>query len=115
MGGVGAGAGGVVLVEGEQGIGKSALLRAGLDGAAAGCRVLWAAAGELEQPIPLGLMAERLGAAVPEPAGAVTPAGAGGFAGDAGLARMPRMLAGAARLRAVWPVVPGTPGLARPS
>ena len=39
--GVSAGIGGVVLVEGEQGIGKSSVLRAGLAGAeAAGCRVL---------------------------------------------------------------------------
>ncbi len=50
LAGVSAGVGGVVLVEGEQGIGKSSVLRAGLAGAeAAGCRVLWAAADELGQ------------------------------------------------------------------
>ena len=39
---VAAGVGGILLVSGEQGIGKSALLRAGFSGgAAAGCRVVW--------------------------------------------------------------------------
>jgi ABC-type transport system involved in cytochrome c biogenesis ATPase subunit len=39
--GLSAGVGGVALVEGEQGIGKSSVLRAGLAGAeAGGCRVL---------------------------------------------------------------------------
>src|SRR5262249_22099053 len=49
-----AGVGGVLLVSGEQGIGKSALLRAGFAGAGgAGCRVLWGAADELDQMFPL--------------------------------------------------------------
>ena len=43
-----AGTGGAVLVEGEQGIGKTELLRAGLAGAAdLGCRVVWGTADEL--------------------------------------------------------------------
>ena len=59
---VSAGVGGVVLVEGEQGIGKTSVLRAGLAGAeAAGCRVLWGAADELRQRMPLQLMMDCLG------------------------------------------------------
>lgn len=51
---VAAGHGGRVLVEGEPGAGKSALLAVVTDEAARlGCRVLTGAAGELEQPIPL--------------------------------------------------------------
>jgi DNA-binding CsgD family transcriptional regulator len=104
---VAAGTGGVVLVEGEQGIGKSALLRAGLDQAgAAGCRVLWAAADELEQCFPLRLMEDALGAAPAglEPAGTLTAA-AGVFAGNPVLAEVERMLARVDRLCAVSPVV----------
>jgi len=57
-----AGAGGVVLVEGEPGIGKTALLRAGLGGAAdAGCRLGWAAGDEFLQRLPLRLMADCVG------------------------------------------------------
>jgi DNA-binding CsgD family transcriptional regulator/tetratricopeptide (TPR) repeat protein len=56
-----AGVGGVVLVTGEQGVGKSSLLRAGLKGAEGRrCRVLWGAADELGQRIPLWLMADCL-------------------------------------------------------
>jgi DNA-binding CsgD family transcriptional regulator len=59
--GVSAGVGGVVLVAGEQGIGKSSLLRAGFAGAVdAGCKVFWGAADELGQKFPLHLMAECL-------------------------------------------------------
>jgi DNA-binding CsgD family transcriptional regulator len=54
-----AGVGGAVLVEGEQGIGKTTLLRASL-AAAAGCQVTWAAADELGQDLPLGLITECL-------------------------------------------------------
>ena len=59
LAGVKGGVGGVVLVAGEQGVGKSSLLRAGL-GEAEGqeCRVLWGAADELGQRIPLWLMGE---------------------------------------------------------
>jgi DNA-binding CsgD family transcriptional regulator/tetratricopeptide (TPR) repeat protein len=59
---VAAGTGAAILVEGEQGIGKTEVLRAGLAEAAdLGCRVLWGAADELGQQFPLALMAECLG------------------------------------------------------
>src|SRR5690242_12988860 len=61
--GVSAGVGGVLLVAGEQGVGKSALLREGLaEASMAGCRVGWAAADELGQRFPLQLMVDCLGA-----------------------------------------------------
>jgi hypothetical protein len=50
-----AGVGGAVLVEGEQGIGKTALLRQGLSAAAENCTLAWATADELGQRFPLGL------------------------------------------------------------
>ena len=108
LAGAGAGVGGLLVVAGEQGIGKSSLLRAGLEGGAAGCRVLRAAADELGRPIPLRLMEECLGAAVPDPVpgpgGALTTA-AGVFGGDAVMAGVERMLARVDRLCAVSPVV----------
>jgi DNA-binding CsgD family transcriptional regulator len=56
------GVGGVLLVTGEQGIGKSALLREGLAGAvAAGCRMGWGVGDELTMGLPLRVMAECLG------------------------------------------------------
>ena len=59
---VSAGVGGVLLVAGEQGVGKSALLREGLaEASVAGCRVGWAAADELGQGFPLQLMVDCLG------------------------------------------------------
>ncbi len=86
LAGVIAGVGGSVLVEGEQGIGKTSLLRQALPGQAlpgqalpgqalpgqaqpgqaqpAGadrCRVAWATADELGQQFPLGLMADCFG------------------------------------------------------
>ncbi len=49
-----AGTGRAVLVEGEPGIGKSALVRATADDAvAAGCQMFWAACDELSQAFPL--------------------------------------------------------------
>jgi ABC-type transport system involved in cytochrome c biogenesis ATPase subunit len=64
LSGLAAGTGGVVLVEGEQGIGKSAVLRAGLAGAAgAGIKTGWAAADELTRRFPLRLMTDCLQAA----------------------------------------------------
>jgi DNA-binding CsgD family transcriptional regulator len=73
------GIGGVFLVVGEQGIGKSALLRAGLSDAAAWCRVAWCAADELGQRFSLRLMAECLG----EDGRRAVEAGVGGGVTDA--------------------------------
>ena len=52
--GVARGRGGPVLIEGEPGIGKSALVRAAVAGAPrAGCQVFWGAGDELGQELPL--------------------------------------------------------------
>jgi DNA-binding CsgD family transcriptional regulator len=106
LAGVVAGVGGSVLVEGEQGIGKTALLGQGL--AADRCRVAWAAADELGQQFPLGLMADCFG-----PQGRLAAAGeqAGGsgshdvLGGDPVLAGVERMLVLADRLCAAGPLV----------
>jgi DNA-binding CsgD family transcriptional regulator/tetratricopeptide (TPR) repeat protein len=103
-----AGAGGAVLVEGEQGSGKSALLTAGLAGAAtAGARVCWAAADEVGQLVPLRLIAASIGAPVPEAALAARPAPAAGgmLAGDRLLAELERLLALVTELCGQGPVV----------
>jgi DNA-binding CsgD family transcriptional regulator len=121
VGGVTAGFGAVLLVEGEQGIGKTALLRTGLrDAAAAGCRVLWGTADEPGQRFPLWLMAQCfgaegrraiLGAAADEASGKPGPAGAAGarsgvlFAADPVLAAVEELLALVGRWCAVSPVV----------
>ncbi len=55
-----AGAGAALLVEGEQGIGKSALLGRVLGGAGAGFRVAWGTTDEFGQQIPLLLIRESL-------------------------------------------------------
>jgi DNA-binding CsgD family transcriptional regulator len=104
--GVSAGVGGVVLVAGEQGIGKSSLLRAGLAGAAdAGCKVFWGAADELGQKFPLHLMAECLDMMGGLEA-VVAPAGkAGVLAGDPVMAGVERVLAEVDRRCAQSPVV----------
>jgi DNA-binding CsgD family transcriptional regulator len=100
LGEVKAGVGGVVLVVGEQGVGKSALLRAGFGGAEdVGCRLLWGVADELGQRIPLWLMAEVLGAVEG------VPGGGGVLGGDAVAAGVERLLAGVDRLCAESPVV----------
>jgi DNA-binding CsgD family transcriptional regulator len=119
LAGVVGGVGGAVLVEGEQGIGKTALLVRALGGAAgAGCAVGWGAADELGQRLPLWVMAQCLAAAraaagvgeidlaagagrelLPGPlAGLVPP-------GDPVAAGAERLLAGVDRLCAVSPVV----------
>ncbi len=55
------GRGGSVLIEGEPGIGKSALVRAALAGAAdVGCPVFWGAGDELGQALPLLPLLEAL-------------------------------------------------------
>jgi DNA-binding CsgD family transcriptional regulator len=58
---VAAGRGGVVLVEGEPGIGKSSLVRAALaDAADLNCQVFWGAGDELGQALPLLPLIEGL-------------------------------------------------------
>src|SRR5260370_36519188 len=105
--GVSAGVGGVVLVEGEQGIGKTSVLRAGLAGAeAAGCRVLWGAADELRQRFPLQLMTDCLGSVPESELGGEALAGGGAvMSGDPVLAGVERLLAVVDRLCARSPVV----------
>jgi DNA-binding CsgD family transcriptional regulator len=56
-----AGRGGSVLIEGEPGIGKSALVRAALSGTGgSGCEVFWGAGDELGQALPLLPLLEGL-------------------------------------------------------
>jgi DNA-binding CsgD family transcriptional regulator len=58
---VAGGRGGSVLIEGEPGIGKSALVRAALaEAAEAGCQVFWGAGDELGQALPLLPLLEGL-------------------------------------------------------
>jgi tetratricopeptide (TPR) repeat protein len=58
---VAAGRGGVLLVEGEPGIGKSALVRAALtDAAALGCAWFWGTGDELGQSLPLQPLLDAL-------------------------------------------------------
>src|ERR1700683_1317880 len=105
--GVSGGVGGVVLVEGEQGIGKTAVLRAGLAGAeAAGCRVLWGAADEFKQRFPLQLVMGCLGSGPEsEQADGTVTGGGAVMSGDPVLAGMERLLAVVDRLCARSPVV----------
>jgi len=113
LAGVVAGVGGSVLVEGEQGIGKTALLRQALSAAADRCRVVWATADELGQQFPLGLFADCFGkegrlAATGEQAGLGGDGGSrsrDALSGDPMLAGVERMLALADRLCAASPLV----------
>ncbi len=117
-----AGTGSAVLIEGEQGIGKSALLRRVLGGAAgksggAGFRLAWGTSDELGQRIPLRLIRECLGdvrlvrpgavAAVVDPAAHVDERAVDGLlpSGDPVLAETERLLAEVERLCAESPVV----------
>lgn len=60
--GVASGHGGVAWVEGEPGIGKSALVAAGLaEAAALGCAVFAGTADQLRARFPLGVMLDCLG------------------------------------------------------
>lgn len=117
-----AGVGSALLVEGEQGIGKSALLRRAL-GSAAGksgrtdFQLAWGTSDELGQRIPLLLIRECLGGArLVRPgavAGAGDPTARGGEravsgplpSGDPVLAETERLLAEVERLCAESPVV----------
>ena len=64
--GIAAGRGSAVLVEGEPGIGKSALVRAALaEAASLGCRVFWGAGDELGQALPLQPLLDGLRVRLP--------------------------------------------------
>jgi DNA-binding CsgD family transcriptional regulator len=68
VGEVAAGRGRAVLVEGEPGIGKSALLQAAADATrAAGCGVFWGTGEELTQAFPLGPMLQAFGVRATSP------------------------------------------------
>lgn len=59
--GIAAGQGGMVFVEGEPGIGKSALVQAALGAeAAAGCQVFWGTGSELDEALPLRPLLDAL-------------------------------------------------------
>ncbi|HET7014928.1 MAG TPA: AAA family ATPase [Streptosporangiaceae bacterium] len=114
LAGVAAGIGGSVLIEGEQGIGKTTLLTQALSAAAEGaCHVAWASADELGQQFPLGLMTDCFGpqgrlAATGETADADPTSGIGSrhvLAGDPVLAGVERMLELADRLCATRPLL----------
>src|SRR6059058_4680439 len=65
---VGRGHGGSVLIEGEAGIGKSALVRAAVaDAPEAGCQVFWGAGDELGQALPLLPFLDALRVREPSP------------------------------------------------
>jgi DNA-binding CsgD family transcriptional regulator len=104
--GVRAGVGGAVLVEGEQGVGKSALLRAGLAAAAdAGCTVWRGAADELVQAFPLQLVASCVSAEDPAAAWAYLDASERMLTGDPVSARIERLLSVVDHMCALTPVL----------
>src|SRR5260370_27792815 len=101
-----AGVGGVVLVEGEQGIGKTELLRVTL-GEASAYRLLWGAADQVSWPVPLNLIRRCLaGADYWSPGENLDPSWAAGvFARDSVQAEMEGALAAVDRLCSRSPVV----------
>jgi DNA-binding CsgD family transcriptional regulator len=109
LAGVVAGVGGSVLIEGEQGIGKTTLLRHALLKAEDECQVAWATADELGRHIPLGLMADGLGLegrrAVAGESGDLGGAAGSALAGDPVLAGAERILALVDRLCADRPLI----------
>jgi DNA-binding CsgD family transcriptional regulator len=113
LAGLAAGAGGAVLIEGEQGTGKTALLRQllgdgdnGADTGVAGFRLGWATSDELGQRIPLLPIRQCLDAAR-EPGGSGDDGAVSGPVppGDPVLAETERLLAEVERLCAESPVV----------
>jgi DNA-binding CsgD family transcriptional regulator len=65
---LGRGVGSVIMVEGEPGIGKSALVAMGIaDASGLGCEVMWATADQLSQRSPLGVMFTCLGVRLRSP------------------------------------------------
>jgi DNA-binding CsgD family transcriptional regulator/tetratricopeptide (TPR) repeat protein len=100
------GVGSAVLVEGEQGIGKTELLRASLAGGST-YRLLWGTADELGQSVPLTLMRQCLAGVDVGPPGQALDADwtIGVFGGDPVLAAVEEILAAVDRLCASSPVV----------
>ncbi|MGD0553691.1 MAG: AAA family ATPase [Streptosporangiaceae bacterium] len=101
-----AGVGAAVLVEGEQGVGKSALLRAGFAGAEeAGLTVWWGSADEVDQPFPLRLAIGCVSTSTPEEIEAYLRTGETVLAGDPVLARIERLLSVVDQMCAITPVL----------
>jgi DNA-binding CsgD family transcriptional regulator len=104
--GVRAGVGATVLVEGEQGVGKSALLRAGFAGAAAaGITVWWGAADEVDQPFPLKLAIDCVSTRTPDEIESYLRTGESILAGDPVVAKIERMLSAIDHMCAMTPVL----------
>jgi DNA-binding NarL/FixJ family response regulator len=103
--GVRAGIGAAVLVEGEQGVGKSALLRAGFAEAAARITVWWGTADEVDQPFPLRLAIDCVSTQTPSEVEAYLKASEAVLAGDPISAMIERMLSAVDQVCAVGPVL----------